>query len=58
MKLFKNEEVYGENILVALTPDEYGMLCKFMKDNAVGYGPGRTIANKWRDARNEFKGNK
>lgn len=57
MKLYKPENQLPDEevIILSMTPDEYGLMCKFMTDNGIGYGPGRTMTNKWREAREEFK---
>lgn len=56
MKLYKENKSDGEEfIFLCMSPDEYGLMCKFMTENGIGYGPGRTMTNKWREAREEFK---
>lgn len=43
------------NIVLEMSPDEYGQFCVFMTKNGVGYGPGRDLCVKWRIARDELK---
>jgi hypothetical protein len=51
VRLSKSQDL----IILSMTFDEYGDMCKFMTSNGIGYGQGRTITEKWRLAREAFK---
>jgi hypothetical protein len=55
MRLWKDRILHGDVIMLEMTPDEYGDMCRFMLANGIGYGPGRTLTTKWREAREDFK---
>lgn len=56
MRLEKHTEPYTEREFhLILTSDEYGQMVDFMVKNGVGYGPGRGLCVKFREANDEMK---
>lgn len=55
MKISKSDNTLEADLIIEMTPDEYGEVCKFMKDNGVGYGQGRRVTEKFRLAKEIFE---
>ena len=50
----KFEDFAEPVFILEMNADEYGLMCNFMKINAIGFGPNRSLTNKWFFARREM----